>query len=124
MSISSRLADYPTWINCIFIFLCLTECFVYVDGQQDCSSSSTSASVSGSYAYCSSGEFLCDPYANKDDRGCDVSIFFHLFARSPSSVFFFSFTFTFVKDVVLVCVYIYIIISCLILSILCALLIA
>ena len=39
----------------------------------DCSANSTSASIYGTYAYCVSGQYLCDPYATIAKRGCDVS---------------------------------------------------
>ena len=57
----------------IAVVFLLTQLFVNADATA-CSSSSTSATVDGEYAYCSNGEYLCDAYATIKKRGCDVSI--------------------------------------------------
>jgi len=56
----------------LLITLLFFLCLISVDGT-DCSASSTSASIYGTYAYCVNGQYLCDPYATIAKRGCDVS---------------------------------------------------
>ena len=66
--------DFQRWIACLFVVLFFLSDFLGCVDAIDCSSSSRTASQSGSYAYCGNGEYLCDPYNEKNNRGCDVSL--------------------------------------------------